>query len=83
MLAMGAPQDPTLVEETFDYILNKARDQNLIYFFAGFVDNFAYRRHLSLKFRENYESVSNLIHKMSLSIFFERVAYLNFGAIAL
>ena len=70
MLAMGAPQDPPLVEETFDYILNKARDQNLIYFFAGFVDNFAYRRHLSLKFRENYESVSNLIYEMSLSIFF-------------
>ena len=58
MFAMGASQTDELVEETFDYLLNKARDQNLIYLIAGLRINRKYAKYAIKKFRENYDAVS-------------------------
>jgi hypothetical protein len=56
-LAMGAVQDPKLAEETFQYILTKARDQDLHTFFTGLRSNPVTRRPLAKFFMDNYASV--------------------------
>ncbi|THH32969.1 hypothetical protein EUX98_g1220 [Antrodiella citrinella] len=55
MQAMCAIQSDELAEETFDHILTKARDQDLIYMFAGFRTNDKYAKFSARKFRENYD----------------------------
>lgn len=57
MIALGAVQTDELAEETFDYILNTARDQDLLYMFAGFRTNNKYAKFSARKFRENYDFV--------------------------
>ena len=41
-------------EETWDYVMTKARDQDLYQFFRSFWENALMRRFLINKFRENY-----------------------------
>lgn len=56
-LALGANQDSVLIKETFDYILNKSRDQDIMYYFRGLQLNFKARRALGDFFKANYETV--------------------------
>jgi len=55
---MGASQDPELLQETLKFLSNKARDQDLFYFFRALGDNFEGRRPLTKYFQDNYEVVS-------------------------
>jgi aminopeptidase 2 len=57
MRAMGANPDPEYVNETFDYILNKSRDQDVIYYFRGLQLNFKARRDLAKFFKDNYDTL--------------------------
>lgn len=57
--AMSASEDPELLQETFDFLSNKTRDQDLIYFFSGISRNFRGRRLLTKYFQDNYDVVSN------------------------
>ena len=52
-------EDESLVERTFLFVRDKCRDQDLIHFFNGLRDNSKYRRTLTARFRENYETVSD------------------------
>ncbi|KAJ6623433.1 leucyl aminopeptidase [Mycena sp. CBHHK59/15] len=53
--AMGSTQDPALLDETFSYILTKARDQDIIYFFRGLQSSVIARRALPSFFKRNYD----------------------------
>jgi aminopeptidase 2 len=57
---MGATQDPKLAQETLDYILTKARDQDLHSFFRGLQSNIKTRRLLAKFFMEQLDVVSIL-----------------------
>jgi hypothetical protein len=57
---MGATQDPKLAEETLDYILTKARDQDLHTFFRGLQSNLKTRRLLANFFMKQLDVVSTL-----------------------
>lgn len=57
-LAMGATEDPELLQETFQFILNKARDQDVVYFFRGLAVNPKARRPLVQFFKNEYEKVN-------------------------
>ena len=59
MRAMGAIQDMALAEETWDYVMKNSRDQDLFYFFGGFMGNPGMRHFLLKKFREDYQAVWN------------------------
>ena len=56
--AMGAPEDPALLQETLEFISNKARDQDVSHFFALMRQNFHGRRLLTKYFQDNYDVVS-------------------------
>lgn len=55
--AMGATQDKSLLDRTFDFAMNKARDQDVIYFFYGIAPNKKFRRELGRLFEENFDRV--------------------------
>jgi len=55
MKAMGATEDPILAAETLEYMLKKARDQDIRYFFIGLQANFKTRRMLTQFFKDNFE----------------------------
>ncbi len=57
MRAMGASQDLGLAEETFQFILNGARDQDTFYYAGGLMNNFATRRFVAEKFKEHFATV--------------------------
>jgi hypothetical protein len=61
---MGATHDPELLQETFSFIKNKSRDQDIIYFFRGLSDNIKMRRGLVAYLKDQYEAVSTLISLM-------------------
>lgn len=54
---MGASQDQKLIDETLEYIMKKARDQDVIYFFTGLGDNPKSRRVLVEFFKKHYDTV--------------------------
>lgn len=56
--AMCAVEDPILIQETLEFLLIDARDQDVIYFFEGLQANHKTRRTLLQFFRENYDLVS-------------------------
>ncbi|KAF8969809.1 leucyl aminopeptidase [Flammula alnicola] len=58
---MGATQDPALLEETTKFITNKARDQDVIYFFGFMGANFKARRLLTKYLQEEYDVVSDVV----------------------
>ncbi len=55
---MCAVEDPILIQETLEFLLIDARDQDVIYFFEGLQANHKTRRTLLQFFRENYDLVS-------------------------
>lgn len=55
---MGATEDPELMQETFQFILSKARDQDVIYFFRGLSVNSKARRPLVHFFKDEYDNVN-------------------------
>ncbi|CCM03911.1 uncharacterized protein FIBRA_06062 [Fibroporia radiculosa] len=56
MLAMCATEDLDLAEETFQYTMTDARDQDLMYFFRGLAMNKKTRRLLVVNFKKNYDA---------------------------
>ncbi|THG98505.1 hypothetical protein EW026_g3702 [Hermanssonia centrifuga] len=57
MHAMCAVEDPILIQETLEFLLIDARDQDVIYFFEGLQANHKTRRTLLQFFRENYDLI--------------------------
>ncbi|THH11180.1 hypothetical protein EW146_g8133 [Bondarzewia mesenterica] len=57
MGAMGATPDPMLQEETMKFIMTKARDQDVVYFFTGLAANFKARKPLVQFFQDNYDAL--------------------------
>ncbi|KAF8803558.1 hypothetical protein BYT27DRAFT_7214560 [Phlegmacium glaucopus] len=55
--AMGASQDLELLQETLKFLSNKARDQDIYYFFRAIGDNFYGRRLLTKYFQDNYDII--------------------------
>ncbi|TFK42895.1 peptidase family M1-domain-containing protein [Crucibulum laeve] len=53
--AMGATEDPQLIQETFKFITTKSKDQDIMYFFRGLSNNFKARRLLAKFFRDEYD----------------------------
>ncbi|KIP07998.1 hypothetical protein PHLGIDRAFT_105051 [Phlebiopsis gigantea 11061_1 CR5-6] len=58
MRAMGAPTDRALRDETWDYLMNKCRDQDIFYFFAGLLDNYGARHYVGEQFKGAYDTLS-------------------------
>jgi aminopeptidase 2 len=56
-MALGASPDPKIARETLEYASEKARDQDLIYFFTAVGSNMKTRRVAGEFFKENYEAV--------------------------
>lgn len=66
---MGASQALEIIHETTEFIVNKARDQDLIPLFAALSANFAARRAATQTFMQNYDTVSiALWHGLHTSI---------------
>jgi len=55
--AMGATEDPELMKETFQFILNRARDQDVVYFFRGLSVNSTARRPVFEFFKNEYDKL--------------------------
>jgi len=55
MTALGASADKALQETTWKYIMTKARDQDLYYFFVGLQRNHTARRFLVENFKADYD----------------------------
>jgi len=49
--------DEALIQETWEYVMTKAKDQDWLYFFAGLSLNRETRRLLNKLFYENYEAI--------------------------
>ena len=56
-IAFGNAQEQELIQRTLDAISTKARDQDIIYYFAGLAGNFKTRRLLVDYFRDHYTEV--------------------------
>ncbi|EGO21509.1 hypothetical protein SERLADRAFT_372157 [Serpula lacrymans var. lacrymans S7.9] len=57
MYAMGSSENEECLRDIFDYILTNARDQDLVYFFAGLRGNNKTRRRLAKFFKDNYDTL--------------------------
>jgi aminopeptidase 2 len=55
---MSSAEDLELLKETFQFILDKTKDQDVIYFFRDLSANTKSKRLLSHFFRDNYQVVS-------------------------
>ena len=55
--AMCDSRDPKLIYETLEYIMTRARDQDVLYFFAGLGRNTLDRRIVVEFFKNNYDAV--------------------------
>lgn len=54
---MGATENPELIQKTFDFVMTKSRDQDVLYFFRGLGTNFKARRTLVQFFQNDYDAV--------------------------
>lgn len=54
---MGATENPKLIQKTFDFVMTKSRDQDVLYFFRGLTTNFKARRALVQFFQNEYGTV--------------------------
>jgi aminopeptidase 2 len=54
---MGNSRDPKLIDETLEYIVTKARDQDVIYFVSGLSKNPKDRRIAAEFLKKNYDAV--------------------------
>ncbi|PFH52379.1 hypothetical protein AMATHDRAFT_140150 [Amanita thiersii Skay4041] len=57
ILAMSATDNPQLIQSTFKFIMEKSRDQDVVYFFRGLEANFKARRALARFFMDEYENL--------------------------
>ncbi|GJE97965.1 ERAP1-like C-terminal domain-containing protein [Phanerochaete sordida] len=57
MFALGTTHDKELQEETWSYIMTKARDQDLYIYFRGLQSNPTARRFLADKFKADYDDL--------------------------
>lgn len=64
-LALGATQDEKLIDETQEFIMTKARDQDVIYYLAGLAGNSKARRTAADFVMKNYDAVSVFIHSQT------------------
>jgi hypothetical protein len=55
---MCATQDPEVLGETIEHILNKARDQDVMHYLNAMQANFKARRRLAQFFKDYYDAVS-------------------------
>jgi len=55
MTALGNAQEPDLIDRTFKSIATKARDQDIMYYFAGLAGNVKTRRLLAKYFQDEYD----------------------------
>lgn len=55
--ALGANPDRRLIDETFEYIMTKARDQDVIYYYGGLGNNPKARKLVAEFFKDNYDAV--------------------------
>jgi hypothetical protein len=66
---MGQSPDPKLIDETLEYILTKARDQDVVYFFGGLNKNSKDHRIVVEFFKKNYDAVRvHLTHMHSSAL---------------
>ncbi|KAF8162440.1 leucyl aminopeptidase [Mycena galopus ATCC 62051] len=57
MQALCAADDLELTNETFDFILSEARDQDIMYFIGGLVQNIKTRRRAAIFFTDNFDEM--------------------------
>jgi aminopeptidase 2 len=57
---MGSTEDPELLKETLQFILDKAKDQDVLYFFRDLSTNPKSRRPLAQFFMNQYDVVGIL-----------------------
>ncbi|KAI0029430.1 peptidase family M1-domain-containing protein [Vararia minispora EC-137] len=57
IVGLGAAKDSKLLDRTFDAALNKARAQDVLYFFSGLSQNIDARRPLRDFFEKNYDTL--------------------------
>ncbi|KAF7777794.1 hypothetical protein Agabi119p4_3866 [Agaricus bisporus var. burnettii] len=57
IVAMGATHDVKLLQETYSFIKNKSRDQDIVYFFRGLSDNIKMRRGMVAYFENEYDTL--------------------------
>ena len=55
---MGATEDPELIHKTFQFVINEARDQDVVDFFRGLSANPKTRRLLVQFFKQEYDRVN-------------------------
>lgn len=55
--ALTRTEDEELVHETFKFMMNEVKSQDLMYFFVGFNNNRKTRRQLFTFFKDNYDEV--------------------------
>jgi len=55
MYALAATTDLSLIDETLNYMLTRARDQDIFYYFSGLSANHKSRRLLAKFFQDNYD----------------------------
>jgi hypothetical protein len=65
-LALCQAQDDELLKETYNIILNGARDQDVIYFFAGLAGNKKSKMEVIDFFKKNYDGVAFILISFSL-----------------
>ncbi|KAG9226085.1 hypothetical protein CCMSSC00406_0004996 [Pleurotus cornucopiae] len=57
IVSLCQTRDDALLQETFQYILNKSRDQDVVYFFRGLETNVKARRPAAQFFKDNYDTL--------------------------
>ncbi|KAG2116512.1 uncharacterized protein F5147DRAFT_673191 [Suillus discolor] len=78
IVAMCVSQDEACIEDTYTYIMSKARTQDIIYFINGFQTNFCTRRSCAQFFQDNYGELAkrfegNFSFKYIVSATFENL----------
>ncbi|KAG1832677.1 hypothetical protein EV424DRAFT_1627020 [Suillus variegatus] len=78
IVAMCVSQDEACIEDTYTYIMSKARTQDIIYFINGFQTNFRTRRSCAQFFQDNYVELAkrfegNFSFKYIVSATFENL----------
>lgn len=66
--AMCASQDMSCINDTFSYMLNNVRNQDVIYFFMGLQKNHRTRRSSADFFMKNFPKVGDLCATMPFEV---------------
>ena len=57
---MSFAPDPTITEETLEFMITDVQTQDVVYFFTGLAGNPATRRRIAKYFRDNFDLVSDI-----------------------